>query len=197
MLHPMFPPSAARVKPISYTTSMVWLTYAATRGAQTCVQHRESGGVMDYARGSGGVTRGARVGHAPRLMDVVRRKLRVKHYSLRTEQAYVAWIRRFILANGKRHPRELGGAEVERFLSELATVGGVAAGTQNQALSALLFLYRQVLGIELPWMGSVVRAKRPRRLPTAEQPGHPQSGVKLRKLPHPCLFVGSGVALQN
>jgi hypothetical protein len=83
-------------------------------------------------------------------MDVVRRKMRVKHYSLRTEQAYMAWIRRFILANDKRHPRELGGAEVEQFLSGLATEGNVAAGTQNQALSALLFLYRQVLGIDLP-----------------------------------------------
>jgi integron integrase len=99
-------------------------------------------------------------------MDVVRRKMRVKHFSLRTEQAYMAWIRRFILANGKRHPRELGGVEVERFLSALATEGKVAAGTQNQALSALLFLYRQVLGIDLPWMSNVVRAKRPRRLPT-------------------------------
>jgi integron integrase len=99
-------------------------------------------------------------------MDDVRRKLRVKHYSLRTEQAYTGWIRRFILASGKRHPRELGGVEVEAFLSRLATEGEVAAGTQNQALSALLFLYRDVLAIDLPWMASVVRAKRPRRLPT-------------------------------
>jgi integron integrase len=92
--------------------------------------------------------------------------LRVKHYSLRTEQAYTGWIRRFILANGKRHPRYLGGAEVETFLSDLATEGNVAAGTQNQALSALLFLYRDVLGLDLPWMTEVVRAKRPRRVPT-------------------------------
>jgi integron integrase len=91
--------------------------------------------------------------------------LRLKHYSLRTEQAYVGWIRRFILANGKRHPRDMGGPEVERFLTHLAVEGRVAAGTQNQALSALLFLYREVLGSSLPWMDSVVRAKRPRRLP--------------------------------
>src|SRR5690606_41377335 len=90
----MFTPRAARVKPISYTSSIAWLTYAAARDAQTCVQHRESEGVMDYARGSGGVTGGAATAHAPRLMDVVRRKMRVKHYSLRTEQAYMAWIRR-------------------------------------------------------------------------------------------------------
>jgi hypothetical protein len=92
-------------------------------------------------------------------MDEVRRKMRVKHYSVRTEQAYIAWIRRLILANDKRHPCVLGGAEVERFLSGLATEGNEAAGTQNQALSALLFLYRRVLGIELPWMSGVVRAK--------------------------------------
>ena len=98
-------------------------------------------------------------------MEDVRRKLRLKHYSLRTEQAYTGWIRRFILASGKRHPRELGGAEVELFLSQLANEGGVAAGTQNQALSALLFLYREVLGVQLPWMEGVVRAKRPQRMP--------------------------------
>jgi hypothetical protein len=87
----------------------------------------ECAGVMDTA--------------PPRLLDQVRTKLRLKHYSLRTEQAYVAWIRRFILANGKRHPRDMGAVEVERFLSDLATHGQVAAGTQNQALAALLFLY--------------------------------------------------------
>src|SRR5690606_8008105 len=83
----------------------------------------------------------------------------------RTEQAYVGWIRRFVVANNRQHPRELGGAEVERFLSGLATQGQVAAATQNQALSALLFLYRVVLDVELPWMEDMVRAKRPRRLP--------------------------------
>jgi integron integrase len=113
--------------------------------------------------------RGARVtgkrSQAPRLLDQVRDRLRVKHYSLRTEQAYVAWIRRFILANDKRHPRDMGGDEVEAFLTGLATERNVAAGTQNQALAALLFLYREVLGQDLPWMDGVVRAKRPKRLP--------------------------------
>ena len=121
---------------------------------------------MNYGSGSRGVTDKNSAGRPARLMDDVRRKLRVKHYSLRTEQAYTGWIRRFILASGKRHPRELGGAEVEAFLSHLATEGEVAAGTQNQALSALLFLYREVLSIDLPWMAAVVRAKRPQRLPT-------------------------------
>lgn len=102
---------------------------------------------------------------SPKLLDEVRRRLRVKHYSLRTEVVYLGWIRRFILANGKRHPREMGAVEIERFLSTLAVKGRVAASTQNQALSALLFLYREVLGTKLPWMDGVVRAKRPRRLP--------------------------------
>jgi integron integrase len=99
------------------------------------------------------------------LLDEVRRVLRLKHYSLRTEQAYVSWIRRFILANGKRHPREMGASEVERFLSGLAVDRRVSAGTQNQALAALLFLYKQVLDIQLPWLDTIVRAKRSRRIP--------------------------------
>ncbi|MGN6280735.1 integron integrase [Frateuria sp.] len=103
---------------------------------------------------------------APRLLDEVRRVLRVKHYSLRTEHAYVGWIRRFILANGKLHPRDMGAAEVEAFLSALAVQGGVSPNTQSQALSALLFLYREVLAVELPWLDGVVRAKRPQRVPT-------------------------------
>ena len=118
---------------------------------------------MEFAGRDARVTRGRK--QAPRLLEQVRDRLRVKHYSLRTEQAYVGWIRRFILANGKRHPREMGGGEVEAFLTRLATHGEVAAGTQNQALAALLFLYREVLGQKLPWMDNVVRAKRPRRLP--------------------------------
>jgi len=124
---------------------------------------------MDYAFGIEGVTQGLSrfsVCEPGQLMADVRRRLRLKHYSLRTEQAYTSWIRRFILANGRRHPRELGGAEVEAFLSHLAADDDVAAGTQNQALSALLFLYREVLRIDLPWMQSVVRAKRSQRVPT-------------------------------
>jgi integron integrase len=100
------------------------------------------------------------------LFAEVRRRLRVKHYSLRTERAYVGWIHRFVLANGKRHPRTLGGPEVEVFLSRLAVEGRVSANTQNQALSALLFLYREVLGVDLPWLENVTRAKRPQRVPT-------------------------------
>jgi integron integrase len=121
---------------------------------------------MSYRGGNAGVKAVESQADKPRLIEEVRRKLRTRHYSLRTEQAYVGWIRRFILANGKRHPDGMGEVEVERFLSTLATEGNVAAGTQNQALSALLFLYRHVLRVDLPWMATVVRAKRPRRVPT-------------------------------
>ena len=91
--------------------------------------------------------------------------MRFKHYSLRTEQAYLDWIRRFIRHFGKRHPRDLGAGDVEAFLTHLAVVGRVAASTQNQAKSALLFLYREVIGVELPWLDKVESAKAPRRLP--------------------------------
>lgn len=101
----------------------------------------------------------------PRLRDRVREALRARHYSRRTEKTYVAWVRRYILFHGKRHPAEMGGAEITRFLTSLAVDGKVAASTQNQALSALLFLYREVLEQDVPWLDNVVRAKRPRRLP--------------------------------
>ena len=101
----------------------------------------------------------------PRLLDQVRARIRAKHYSLRTEDAHVHWIRRFILFHNKRHPVEMGAVEVEAFLSHLAVAGKVAASTQNQALSALLFLYREVLGIELPWLQGVTRAKPSQYLP--------------------------------
>ena len=102
----------------------------------------------------------------PKLLDQLRDRLRVKHYSIRTETQYLQWVRRFILYHGKRHPRDMGEKEVEAFLTHLATVGNVSASTQNQALSALLFLYREILAVNLPWMDNVVRAKKPRRLPT-------------------------------
>jgi len=99
------------------------------------------------------------------LLERVRLKIRLKHYSLRTEQSYVDWIRRFVLFHRKRHPAEMGAGEVEAFLTHLAAVRDVAASTQNQAKSALLFLYKEVLGIELPWLDHVERAKTPTRLP--------------------------------
>ena len=101
----------------------------------------------------------------PRLLDRVRERLRVKHYSIRTEEQYVSWIRRYVLFHGKRHPREMGEPEVEAFLTHLAVAGNVSASTQNQAKAALLFLYAQVLGIDLGWLEGVTTAKSARRLP--------------------------------
>lgn len=101
----------------------------------------------------------------PKLLDRVRSALRARHYSRRTEKSYVHWIRRFILFHGKRHPADLGAQEVTGFLTHLAVDGRVSASTQNQALNAILFLYRRVLERELPWLDEVVRAKRPTRLP--------------------------------
>lgn len=100
-----------------------------------------------------------------RLLDRVRELIRRRHYSIRTEQAYVDWIRRFIRFLGNRHPSELGASEIKRFLTSLAVDRHVAASTQNQAQSAILFLYREVLAIDLPWLGGMVRARVPRRLP--------------------------------
>ena len=102
---------------------------------------------------------------APRLLEQVRGRIRFKHYSIRTEQAYLDWIRRFIRYFGKRHPKDMGAHEVQEFLTHLAVAGRVAASTQNQAKSALLFLYREVLAVELPWLDDVEPAKTPKRLP--------------------------------
>jgi integron integrase len=101
----------------------------------------------------------------PKLLDQVRDVIRLKHFSIRTEQTYIHWIRRFILFHHKRHPRDMAETEVTEFLTHLARDGGVAASTQNQALSALLFLYKEVLKQEIGWLKGVERAKRPMRLP--------------------------------
>lgn len=101
----------------------------------------------------------------PKLLEQVIARMRVKHYSLRTEKSYVDWIKRYIWHHGKRHPKDLGAAEVEAFLSHLAVTRNVSASTQNQAKSALLFLYKEVLGVQLPWLDNVTQAKVPKRLP--------------------------------
>lgn len=101
----------------------------------------------------------------PRLLDQVREQIRLKHYSIRTERVYCEWVKRFIRFHDYRHPVEMGAQEVESFLSHLAVNKDVAASTQNQALAALLFLYKEVLRQDLPWLGEVVRAKKPSRLP--------------------------------
>src|SRR3712207_5404546 len=99
------------------------------------------------------------------LLDQVRDQIRTLHYSIRTEEAYINWIRRFIIFNGKRHPFEMGAAEISRFLSYLAKERNISASTQNQALYALLFLYREVLDKPIDWIDDVERAKKSQRLP--------------------------------
>ena len=101
----------------------------------------------------------------PKLLDQVQAVLRMKHYSIRTERVYLDWIKRYILFHHKTHPAQMGAPDVEAFLSHLAVAGKVAASTQNQAKSALLFLYREVLALELPWLDNVTQAKTPQRLP--------------------------------
>jgi len=101
----------------------------------------------------------------PSLLVRLRNAIRLKHYSIRTEQAYTDWIRRYVHFHGKRHPSVLGAADVEAFLSHLAVEGHVAAATQNQAKAAILFLDREVLELVLPWLDNVARAKMPIRLP--------------------------------
>ena len=108
---------------------------------------------------------GFRPNPAARLLDQCREVLRFHHFSYRTEQSYVDWIRRFIVFHNKRHPKEMGQTEIGRFLSHLAVAGQVAASTQNQALHALLFLYHDVLGTDPGWLDDFARAKRPQRLP--------------------------------
>ncbi|MEX0734088.1 MAG: integron integrase [Steroidobacteraceae bacterium] len=100
-----------------------------------------------------------------RLLEEVQFRIRARHMSYRTEKTYLHWIRRFIRFHNGRHPREMGGPEVEEFLTALAVKNQISASTQNQALAAILFLYRNVLDIELPWLADVIRAKRPQRLP--------------------------------
>jgi site-specific recombinase XerD len=117
---------------------------------------------------------------APRLLDQVREAIRTKHYSFRTEKAYVGWIRRYSLFHGSPNLSELGAPEVARFLADLALKGRVAASTQNQAFSALLFLYSEVLGRKLEGLEQVVRAKRPQRLPVVLS--REEVGTILRRL---------------
>jgi site-specific recombinase XerD len=101
-----------------------------------------------------------------KLLGEMRDRIRLKHYSIRTEQAHLSWAKRYILFHGKRHPREMGEAEVVAFLNHLAVERNVSASTQNQALNALVFLYKQILGREALTLGDIATAKRPERLPT-------------------------------
>ncbi len=137
---------------------------------------------------------------APRLLDQVRGKIRLKHYSIRTEQAYLDWIKRFIRHFDKRHPREMGADEVATFLTHLAVAGKVAASTQNQAKSALLFLYREVLEVQLPWLDNVAQAKAPKRLPVVLTRAETQSLLVRLEGTHwliASLLYGTGLRLME
>jgi integron integrase len=136
----------------------------------------------------------------PRLLNRVRDKIRLKHYSIRTEQAYVDWIKRFIWFHGKRHPATLGATEVEAFLTDLAVVRQVAGPTQNQAKSALLFLYKEVLGIDLPWLERVESARASQRLPVVLTPDEVASVLERLRGVHALigrLLYGTGMRVME
>jgi integron integrase len=134
----------------------------------------------------------------PRLLDRLRDAIHTRHYSYRTEKQYVAWVRRYIIFHDRRHPRDLGGQEVEAFLSHLATHRNVSAATQSQALAALLFLYKHVLTIDLPWLSQVTRARRPKKLPVVLSRSQVRSILSQLDDPYwtiVSLLYGSGLRL--
>ncbi len=136
----------------------------------------------------------------PRLLDRVRAAIRLRHYSLRTETAYVGWIRRFIFFHHVRHPDEMGALEVVEFLSDLAVNGHVASSTQNQALCALVFLYREVLGRELEGLDHAVRVRRPAQLPVVLARGEVKAlmdALEERNFLIASLLYGSGLRLME
>jgi integron integrase len=132
------------------------------------------------------------------FLEEVRSAIRVRHYSIRTEEAYIGWIKRFILFHGKRHPKDMGEVEVGAFLSHLAVQRNVAASTQNQALNALVFLYKAVLERPLQEIGGVVRAKKPQKLPVVLTPQEVKEVLRYLEGGHwlvGCLLYGSGLRL--
>lgn len=136
----------------------------------------------------------------PRFLDLVRERIKVKHYSIRTEEAYVGWIKKFIFFHNKRHPAEMGKLEMEQFLTHLAVDKNVAASTQNQALAALLFMYKEVLQVEPPWVENVTRAKKPIRLPvvlTKSEVKHLFEFIPLAYQLHVKLLYGCGLRLME
>ena len=134
----------------------------------------------------------------PRLLDQLRHRIRYLHYSLRTERAYVHWVKAFVRFHGLRHPADMGAPEVEAFLAHLVNVGGVSASTHRQALSGLLFLYRQVLGQDLPWMAALQRPVPKRRLPVVLSPDEVARVLSLLEGEHRLfgqLLYGTGLRL--
>ncbi|MBY0498028.1 MAG: integron integrase [Nitrosomonas sp.] len=140
---------------------------------------------------------------AKKLLDQVREKIRFKHYSISTEKTYISWIRHYIVFNDKRHPADMGAVEVERFLTYLANDRHVSSATQNQALSAILFLYRDVLALDLPWLNGFERSKKPKRLPVVLTPLEVQALLReSSSAPEPVglivrLLYGTGMRLME
>jgi len=149
----------------------------------------------DHRQSQGGQITG---GKKDRLIDRIRNEIRMRQYSRRTEKCYVSWVKQYVRFHGYRHPADLGKAEATAFLSALATDRNVSASTQNQALSALLFLYRHVLRQELGWLDDVVRAKRPSRLPVVLTPGEVKAVLgKMEGTAHlvAAVLYGTGMRL--
>ncbi len=137
---------------------------------------------------------------APRLLDQMRDRIRYKHYSYRTDKAYLFWVRRFIRFHGLKHPKTMGGPEIERFLTHLATVTKVAPSTHKQALASILFLYREVLGVDLPWMGEIGRPRTSQHVPVVLS--RDEVAALLASVPPEfwlfcSLLYGSGLRLQE
>lgn len=136
----------------------------------------------------------------PRLLDQVGNVIRVKHYSIRTEQSYVQWIRRYILFHNKKHPKDMGEKEINAFLKHLAVNRNVSASTQTQALSAILFLYKEVLGQEIGFIENIYRAKKPKRIPvvfTRDEIRAVMKHLKGEKWTMANLIYGSGLRLME
>ena len=115
------------------------------------------------------------------LLEQLRREIRVRHYSIRTEQTYIDWVKRYILYHNKRHPSQMAAPEINDYLSHLATDHNVSSSTQNQALSAIIFLYKHILGTEIGDLGTVIRAKRPERLPVVLTPNNTFPNARVAK----------------
>src|SRR5438093_6725610 len=142
----------------------------------------------------------ATIASSPKLLDRVRWRLRAKHYSIRTEEAYIDWIRRFILFHRKRHPNEMGEKEISAFLTHLAVEKNVSASTQDQAFSALLFLYQQVLEQKLDFIDNVQRVTRPAKLPVVFTPAEARAVLMQLKGDYRLmaeLLYGSGLRLME
>jgi integron integrase len=157
-------------------------------------------GQADVGSSPGIVHKQAALGKGPRLLDQMRVEMRCRHYSRRTEETYCTWVKRFIFFHKLRHPKEMGEKEINEFLSRLAIEGKIGASTQNQALSALLFLYRNVIKRDLDDLGGVVRARKTKRLPvvmTREEVRSVMSRLEGQAWLMACLMYGAGLRLNE